>query len=110
MYKGTKDKKLQKIYTDSLIYFNAKSENAPVKLAVTEFTRRPDQTMLGGLIENRGTTAKTYTLNVEFLDKTGAVVSTETTTVGPVAPKKSGTFKITSAKGGVYGYRYKPVT
>jgi tetratricopeptide (TPR) repeat protein len=110
LYKGTKDKKLQKTYTDSLIYFNAKSEDAPVKMAVTEFTRRPDQTLLGGTIENRGTTAKTYTLNVELLDKSGAVVSTETTTVGPVAPKKSGTFKITSAKGGVYGYRYKPLT
>jgi len=110
LYKGTKDKKLQKIYTDSLIFFNAKSENAPVKLAVTEFTRRPDQTMLGGTIENRGTAAKTYTVNVEFLDKTGTVVSTETATVGPVAPKKTEKFKITSAKGGVYGYRYKPLT
>jgi hypothetical protein len=37
------------------------------------------------------------------------VVSTETATVGPVAPKKSGAFKITSAKGGVFGYRYKPL-
>ena len=110
LYKGTKDKKLQKIYTDSLIFFNARSENAPVKLAVTEFTRRPDQTMLGGTIENRGTAAKTYTVNVEFLDKTGTVVSTETTTVGPVGPKKTEKFKITSAKGGVYGYRYKPLT
>lgn len=110
LYKGTKDKKLQKIYTDSLVYFNAKSENLPVKLAVTEFTRRPDQTLLSGTIENRGTTPKTYTVNVEFLDKSGTVISTETTTVGPVAPKKSGTFKITSAKGGAFGYRYKPVT
>jgi tetratricopeptide (TPR) repeat protein len=110
LYKGTKDKKLQKIYTDSLVYFNNKSENAPVKVLVTEFTRRPDATMLGGTVENRGTTPKTYTLNVDLLDKSGAVVSTETATVGPVAPKKSGTFKITTAKGGVYGYRYKPVT
>jgi tetratricopeptide (TPR) repeat protein len=110
LYKGTKDKKLQKIYTDSLVYFNNKSENMPVKLAVTEFTRRPDQTLLAGTIENRGTTPKTYTVNVEILDKAGTVISTETTTVGPVAPKKSGTFKITSAKGGAYGYRYKPVT
>jgi len=29
---------------------------------------------------------------------------------GAVAPKKKGTFKITTAKGGVYGYRYKPIT
>jgi tetratricopeptide (TPR) repeat protein len=110
LYKGTKDKKLQKIYTDSLVYFNAKSEDAPVKVVVTEFTRRPDQTLLGGTIENRGTTSKTYNLSVDLLDKAGTVISTETATVGPVAPKKSGTFKITSAKGGAYGYRYKPVT
>jgi len=110
LYKGTKDKKLQKIYTDSLVYFNNKSENAPVKVLVTEVTRRPDATLLGGSIENRGTTPKTYTLNVDLLDKNGAVVSSETTTVGPVAPKKSATFKITTGKGGVYGYRYKPIT
>jgi tetratricopeptide (TPR) repeat protein len=110
LYKGTKDKKLQKIYTDSLVYFNAKSENAPVKVLVTEFTRRPEQTTLVGTIENKSATSKTYTLNVEFLDKSGTVIGTETATVGPVAAKSKGTFKITSAKGGVFGYRYKPVT
>lgn len=110
MYKGTKDKKLQKIYTDSLVYFNNKSENAPVKLAVNEFTRRPDQTTLAGTIENRDKTAKTYNLSVDFLDKSGTVVSTETATVGPVAPKSTGKFRITTPKGGVYGYKYKPLT
>ncbi len=110
MYKGTKDKKLQKIYTDSLVYFNTKSENALVKLAVNEFTRRPTETLLNGTIENRDKTSKTYSLTVEFLDKNGNVVSTETTSVGPVAPKSTGTFKIRSAVGGVYGYRYKPLT
>ena len=110
MYKGTKDKKLQKIYTDSLVYFNTKSENATVKLAVSEFTRRPNETLLNGTIENRDKTSKTYSLTVEFLDKNGNVVSTETTSVGPVAPKSTGTFRIKSAVGGVYGYRYKPLT
>ena len=110
LYKGTKDKKLQKIYTDSLVYFNNRSENAPVKVSVLEFSRRADGTVMSGTIENRGTTPKTYTLSVDLLDKTGAVVGTETATVGPVAPKSTGTFKINSAKGGVYGYRYKPVT
>jgi hypothetical protein len=110
MYKGTKDKKLQKIYTDSLVYFNTKSENATVKLGVNEFTRRPNETVLAGTIENRDKTSKTYSLTVEFLDKSGNVVATETTSVGPVAPKAKGTFKIQSATGGVYGYRYKPLT
>jgi tetratricopeptide (TPR) repeat protein len=110
LYKGTKDKKLQKIYTDSLVYWNNKSEGAPVKLAVTEFTRRPAETTVGGTIENRGTTAKTYTVNVEILDKGGNVIDTQTATVGPVTPKGTKTFKITSPKGGAYGYRYKPLT
>jgi tetratricopeptide (TPR) repeat protein len=110
LYKGTKDKKLQKIYTDSLIYFNNKSENATAKLLVNEFTRRNNATLLAGTIENRSSAAKTYNLTVEFLDKSGNVVGTETTTVGPVAAKSVGTFKITSTTGGVYGYRYKPIT
>jgi tetratricopeptide (TPR) repeat protein len=110
MYKGTKDKKLQKIYTDSLVYWNNKSENMPVKLSVTEFTRRPTETMIGGTIENRGTTAKTYTVNIDILDKTGNVIDTQTASVGPVAPKATQKFRITSTKGGAYGYRYKPLT
>ena len=110
LYKGTKDKKLQKIYTDSLVYFNNKSENAPVKVSVTEFSRRADGTVIAGKIENRGTTAKTYNLSIDLVDKSGTVAGTETATVGPVAPKSSGTFRINSTKGGVYGYRYKPVT
>jgi tetratricopeptide (TPR) repeat protein len=110
MYKGTKDKKLQKIYTDSLVYFNNQSENATVKLGVNEFTRRPEETVLGGTVENRDKTSKTYNVTFEFLDKNGNVVATETATVGPVAPKSSGTFKVRSATGGVYGYRYKPLS
>ena len=110
LYKGTKDKKLQKMYTDSLVYFNNKSENAPVKVQILEFSRRADGTVLSGKIENRSTTAKTYTFSVDLLDKSGTVVDTQTASVGPVAPKSTGSFKISSTKGGVYGYRYKPLT
>ena len=110
MYKGTKDKKLQKIYTDSLVYFSDKSEKATVKFAVTEFSRRDTETTLSGIIENRGTAPKTYTLSIDFLDQTGNVIATETASVGPVARKSSQPFKITSAHGGIVGYRYKPLT
>lgn len=110
LYKGTKDKRLQKIYTDSLIYFNDKSENAPVKVSVGEFTRRADGTIFAGSVKNLGKTSKTYTLTVEFLDKNGNVIGTETTSVGPVAANASGEFRIRSARGSVYGYRYKPLT
>jgi tetratricopeptide (TPR) repeat protein len=110
LYKGTKDKNLQRKYTDSLVYFNDISEKAPVKVSVREFTRRPAETILSGTIKNLGKASKTYSMTVEFLDKSGAVVATETKSVGPVAANATGEFKINLAKGGVYGYRYKPVT
>ena len=94
LYKGTKDKKLQKIYTDSLIYFNERSESAPVKVSVQEFNRRPTETTFIGTIRNLGKAAKTYSLTVEFLDKSGNVVATETTSIGPVAANASKEFKI----------------
>ena len=103
------DAKTQRTYNDSLVYWNTKSEKMPVKVSFTEFSRNSEGTTLAGTIENRGTTAKTYTLNVEFLGPTGEVLATETTTVGPVAPKAKKEFRIKNAKTGVAGYRYKPL-
>ena len=110
LYKTTKDAKLKKTYTDSLVYFNKISEDAPVKVAVTDFVRGDKETTLGGEIENRGATPKTYTLSFELLDRKGTVVGSQQVTVGPVAAKSSQAFKFTVPAGGAYGFRYKPVS
>jgi Putative Zn-dependent protease, contains TPR repeats len=110
LYKTATSPKLKKVYTDSLVYFNALSENSPVKVAVTDFVRGDKETTLGGTIENHTAAAKTYTLSVEFLNKAGSVVGTQQVTVGPVAAKSSQAFKVTVPVGGVYGFRYKPVS
>jgi tetratricopeptide (TPR) repeat protein len=107
--KGKVDAKTQKVYNDSLVYWNNKSEKMPVKVAFTEFSRNSEGTTLAGDIENRGTTAKTFTLTVDFLGSDGSVLFTETANVGPVAPKAKKEFRIHNAKTGVYGYRYKPI-
>lgn len=109
LYKGTKDKKTQKLYTDSLVYYNARSENMKVKVTITEFSRNETQTTLGGTIENISTTPKSFTFSVEFVDKTGNVVASQEVPVGPVAAKGTEKFKVTVPKGGVYGFRYKPL-
>ena len=106
------DAKTQKMYNDSLIYWNNKSEKLPVKVTFTEFSRNADGTTLAGEIENRSTTAKTYTMSVDFLGQDGGVLFTETASVGPVSPKQKKEFKIHNAKQDVkvVGYRYKPLT
>lgn len=107
--KKKNDAKTTKAYNDSLVYWNNKAEKMPVKVAFTEFSRNAEGTTLAGTIENRGTTPKTYNLSIDFLGSKGEVLFTENTTVGPVAPKKTGEFKIKNPKTGVAGYRYKPV-
>ncbi len=109
LLKTTKTGKLNKQYTDSLVYYSGKADKMPVKVTFTEFSRTSETTTLVGQIENKGTVAKTYPFSVEFLDKSGQVLATETASVGPVAPKGSKEFKITSAKGGVAAFRYKPL-
>ncbi len=110
MLKGTKDAKLTKAYNDSLVFYNNKSEKMPVQVVFTEFSRNSEGTTLAGKIENRGTTAKTYPIAIEFLGPNGEVLYTETASVGPVAPKASAEFRVKSDKTGVAGYRYKPLT
>jgi tetratricopeptide (TPR) repeat protein len=112
MLKNTKDPKLTKTYTDSLVKYNDKSEKLNPVLNITEFSMSgaDKHAELGGTIENRGTAAKSYTISVDFLDKSGAVVGTQSTTVGPVQPKASVPFKVPFDGDGVVAYRYKPIS
>ncbi len=116
LLKTTKNNpKLTKQYNDSLVFYNAKSEKMPFKVSFSEFTRNGDGTTLAGEIENRGTTAKTFSLIMDFLGPKGEVITTETVSVGPIAPKVKDVpgkkpFKIHTPKTGVAGYRYKPLT
>jgi tetratricopeptide (TPR) repeat protein len=108
--KNTKAPKLNKQYTDSIVYYNSKADKMGVKVVFTEFSRNTDGTTLSGIIENHSTTSKTYPLSVDFLDRAGQVLFIENVSVGPVAPKGSKEFTIRSPKGGVAGFRYKPLS
>jgi Tfp pilus assembly protein PilF len=111
LLKETKDPKLTKAYTDSLVKYNTKSEKITPNVEIQQFAvdSAAKSATLSGTIENRGAAAKSYTMTVEFLDKSGAVVGTQSVTVGPVAPKASAPFKVTAQASGVEGYRYKPI-
>lgn len=112
MMKGNKDTKLTRAWTDSLVKYNTKSEKLTPRVEIREFSygNTDKATNLAGIIENRGTTPKTYTIQVEFLDRTGAVVGTQTATVGPVAPKATAPFKVTAQGVSAAAYRYKPIS
>ncbi|HEY5085903.1 MAG TPA: FxLYD domain-containing protein, partial [Gemmatimonadaceae bacterium] len=111
LLKNTKDPKLTKAYTDSLVKYDTTSKKLTPNVEVREFSiSSADRSVtLGGTIENLGTTPKSYTMQVEFVDKTGTVVGTQSVSVGPIAPKATAPFKATVQATNVVGYRYKRI-
>lgn len=101
---------VQRAYLDSLQKAMATMEKMPVKVSFTDFQApSAEQRVLNGTIENRGTAAADFVLNVEFLDARGAVVATKQETVAGVAPGGSKPFSITGQGQGIVAFRYAPV-
>jgi tetratricopeptide (TPR) repeat protein len=114
----------KKALTDSLVKYNDLSNKLPYKVSYTEFTRGDASTVVGYTVEHvkggaaaaakpaaRGAAARpaarataggnaprSFTMKVEFLDKSGAVIDTQTTSVGPLAPGESKPVKVQTAK------------
>lgn len=85
----------------------AKESGMPHKLQVIGFERRAEGAKLNGTIENRSREAKTYTVEMSFLDSTGTVVETLTATTESIAAGAVGGFEITATKPGIVAWRYK---
>ena len=93
---------------DSALKYN--TMELPAKVTFTEFTAGADKTTLGGTVMNMTDSTKTFTLKVEFVDKSGNVVATQDVTVGPVEAHKSAPFSATGAGAGIVAFRYAPVS
>jgi tetratricopeptide (TPR) repeat protein len=104
-----KDPKVKKALVDTVAMYMKQSDDMPHRLQMVEFNRYADKATLEGEIENRGKAARGYTVELEFLDVTGAVVDKQTATVASVEPGKRGTFALTVAKPKVVAWRYAAI-
>lgn len=77
------------------------------KLQVIGFERRAEGAKLNGTIENRSTAAKTYTVEMSFLDLAGEVLETLTVTTESIAPGETGGFEVLGTKPGIVAWSYK---
>jgi len=100
---------LQRAVVAKQVDWNNKADSLPVQVLFAEFTPGAEKATVGGEIRNRSNTEKSYTLNIEFLDKAGNVVGTGSATVDKVAPKSSGRFSITGTAKDIAAFRYKPI-
>lgn len=106
--KDSKDPKLQKAYGDSVSKYVVASDKIPVKVNFAGFTHDSTSHKLEGTVENLGAAAKNVSLAVQFLDKTGNVVDTQTAALS-LKPKGSAPFTLTANGAGIVAYKYEPV-
>jgi tetratricopeptide (TPR) repeat protein len=106
--KATTDPKVKKTYSDSVSKYVVASDKLPVKVTFTSFTNDSTKSTLQGTVENLGAKPKNVTLSVEFLDKTGNVVNTQTASLA-LKPNASAPFTVAGEGTGIVAYKYEPV-
>ncbi len=98
-----------RVYTEKAVEANAKADSLPVIVTFSEFSNTNDKVTLAGSIANNSKSEQTYTMKVDFLDKTGAVVASQQQTVGPVPPQGAGRFSVTVTAPGITAFKYAPL-
>lgn len=99
-----------KVLVDSTLKYNTLMTSLPARVQFNEFTPGEGKVSLGGTVSNQGEAAKTFTLKIDFIDKAGAVINSQTVTVGPIEPKRSASFKAEGVGTGIVAFRYAPIS
>jgi tetratricopeptide (TPR) repeat protein len=108
MQKAATDPKIQKQYSDSVSKYVVASDKLPVKVTFTSFTNDSAKHTVEGKVDNLGAQPKKVTLSVQFVDKSGNVVDTQTAALD-LKPNGSAPFTVTSSGAGIVAYKYEPV-
>lgn len=98
-----------KVSVDSALKYNDVQMKLPARVSFTEFTPTDTKTTIGGSVANLSDQSKTFTLKIEFVDKSGTVVATQEVPVGPVEAHKSMSFTATGTGAGIVAFRYAPI-
>ena len=104
------DAKTRRALTDSVVIFMQKAEALPGRVSFSRFAMDGAKRTLVGSVQNAGKAQKSFTVKIEFLDKSGNVVATQEATVGPVAPQESAEFTVTAENDAIIAYRYAPLS
>ena len=95
---------------DSALKYQTLMTSVPARVTFNEFTPGDNKVTLGGSVTNQTEAARSFTLKLDFLDKSGNVVSSQTVDVAGVDPKRSKPFRVDGTGAGIVAFRYAPIT
>jgi tetratricopeptide (TPR) repeat protein len=99
--------KIEKAYTDSAVTLNEKKDKLEYKVTLSDFSTTDEKATVAGSVVNQTSAAKTVTVKVDFLDRTGKVVTSKEGAVANVAAGATGRFSITATPGKeIAAFRY----
>ena len=95
---------------DSALKYQTLMTSVPARVTFNEFTPGDNKVTLGGSVTNQTEAAQSFTLKIDFIDKAGNVVSSQTVDVPGVDPKRSKPFRVDGTGAGIIAFRYAPIT
>lgn len=102
------DPKQKKALADSVNKYVTAGDQLPVHVQFSQFTHDGDKYTLTGQVQNTGTKPETAALNVKFLDKTGQVVTSQSTSV-QLGANETKQFTLNATGANIAAYRYDPI-
>jgi hypothetical protein len=107
--KAVTDPKQKKALTDSISKYVVASDKLPVRVSFSEFTHDGSKYTLSGTVENPDAKPKAASFVFKFIDKSGKVVTTDTTAV-TLGPSEKKTFTLNPDNAQIAAFRYDPAT
>ena len=80
-----------------------------VRVQLAPMTSQGAKRTIQAQVQNLGTAPASYTLKFDFLDASGNVVTSQTASVGPVAPNTAAPVKVQAEGASIVGFRYAPL-
>lgn len=99
-----------KTAVDSALKYNDVMLKLPAKVVFNQFTTADDKATIAGTVSNLGDASRSFTVKIDFMDKTGAVIVTKEVQVGPIAAHSSASFETDGPGAGIVAFRYAPVS
>jgi DNA-binding SARP family transcriptional activator len=98
----------RKADADTTLKYFTKSKNLPIQLRITKFSKDGDKLILGGTLQNSGTTDKSLTIKFQFIDKTGQVLASSDVPV-QIPAQGMQNFEASGTAPGIAAFKYAPL-
>ena len=99
----------KKVYNDSVLFYLDKQQKTTPKIEITMATKAGNAYQVGGSVTNDGAATGSWTMKLELLDETGAVVATKDVAIGPVDAGSGTTFSVKVEAPKAVAFRYAPL-